>query len=116
MTLPELQACMDRLGIKLSLRLVIDAPAGVMTEEVMAALADHKPRLLAMLGGESPAPWPPRSAELASWQIAWREKWGRGWPTRCRTKASPGRSTSDGRSIASRPRWRHHDAGVINHI
>jgi hypothetical protein len=68
---------LDRLGVKLSLRLVVDAPAGVMTEEVMAALAAHKLRLLAMLGGESPAPWPPRPAELASWPIAWREKWGR---------------------------------------
>ena len=77
MTLPALQSWMDCLGVRLSLRLVVDAPAGVMTEEVMAALAAHKPRLLAMLGGESPAPWPPRPAELARWPIAWRERWGR---------------------------------------
>jgi hypothetical protein len=42
---------LDRLGVKLSLRLVVDAPAGVLTEELKAALAAHKPRLLALLAG-----------------------------------------------------------------
>ena len=51
MNLPELQACLDRLGVRLSLRLVVDAPAGVMTRELKAALAAHKPRLLAQLAG-----------------------------------------------------------------
>ena len=51
MTLPELQSCLNSLGIKLSLRLVVDAPAGVMTTELRGALATHKPRLLALLSG-----------------------------------------------------------------
>jgi hypothetical protein len=51
MTLPDLQACLDRLGVRLSLRLVVDAPAGVMTPEILAALVAHKPRLLALLTG-----------------------------------------------------------------
>ena len=51
MTLPELQSCLDHLGVKLSLRLVVDAPAGVMTPEIKTALAAHKPRLLALLAG-----------------------------------------------------------------
>lgn len=49
MTLPELRSCLDRLGVKLSLRLVVDAPAGVMTPEIKAALAVYKPRLAATL-------------------------------------------------------------------
>ncbi len=49
MTLPELQSCLDSLGVKLSLRLVIDAPAGVLTSEVVNSLKAHKPHLMAML-------------------------------------------------------------------
>jgi hypothetical protein len=26
---------------------------------------------------KSPEPWPPRPAELASWSVEWRERWGR---------------------------------------
>jgi hypothetical protein len=51
MTLPELQARLDRLGVQLTLRLVVDAPAGVLTAEIKTSLAAHKPRLLAMLAG-----------------------------------------------------------------
>jgi hypothetical protein len=57
MTLPALHSCLDRLGIKLSLKLVVDAPIGVMTEAVRVALVNHKPALLALLAGvESLAP------------------------------------------------------------
>jgi hypothetical protein len=52
MTLPELQACLERLGVKLSLRLVVDAPAGVVTADIRDALAAHKPRLLTFLSGK----------------------------------------------------------------
>ena len=70
MTLPELRACLDRLGVRLSVRLVVDAPVGVLTPEVKAALADHKPALLALLVGvessivptPQPALSPPTSA------------------------------------------------------
>ena len=83
MTLPELQSCLDHLGVTLSLRLVVDAPAGVLTPEVRSALADHKPALLGLLVGveteSSPPPsaptvppWPPRAAELAGWPVEWR--------------------------------------------
>jgi hypothetical protein len=54
---------LDLLGVKLSLRLVVDAPArlvvdapaGVLTPEVKAALLAHKPALLARLEQSSPA-------------------------------------------------------------
>jgi hypothetical protein len=49
MTLPELQSCLDSLGAKLSLRLVVDAPAGVITAELRDALATHKGDLLRRL-------------------------------------------------------------------
>ena len=49
MTLPELQSHLDRLGVRLSVRLVVDAPARAITPEVKEALATHKPALLARL-------------------------------------------------------------------
>jgi TubC N-terminal docking domain len=64
MTLHELNACLERLEVKLSLRLVVDAPAGAITPEVKAALADHKPALLARLGRE------------AHWEKLSKERWG----------------------------------------
>jgi TubC N-terminal docking domain len=66
MTLPELNACLERLGVKLSLRLVVDAPAGALTPEVKAALATHKPALLALLAGPAPAPPTPDPPGLLS--------------------------------------------------
>jgi hypothetical protein len=97
MTLPELQSSLDSLGIELSARLdadalarlVVDAPAGVVTPEIRAALANHKPALMDILVNRSSEPdeildapiagppsWPPRPAELAGWPIARRERWG----------------------------------------
>ncbi len=82
MTLPELQSCLDSLGVKLSPRLVVDAPAGVMTAELRDALAAHKPALLRLLADRPAEPawppaWPPRPAELAEWPVEWRGRWGR---------------------------------------
>jgi hypothetical protein len=92
---------LDRLGVRLSLRLVVDAPAGVMTEELRAALGCHKPALLVMLAragdrtdpvgppaSEPPGPvgldgpgQPPADlswrAAVARWPDGWRERWGR---------------------------------------
>ena len=54
MTLTELHALLERLGVELSARgerLHYKAPAGVLTPEIKAALAAHKPALLAMLAG-----------------------------------------------------------------
>jgi hypothetical protein len=80
MTLPELHALLDRVGIVLSVRgdrLHWAGPPGAMTPEVKAALATHKPALLRLLSGvESPAPPPPRPAELAAWPLPWRQRWG----------------------------------------
>jgi hypothetical protein len=79
MTLPELHALLDRLGIVLSVRgdrLRWAAPPGAMTPEVVAALATHKPALLRLLAGEPSAPWPLRPAELAEWPVEWRARWG----------------------------------------
>ena len=81
MTLPDLQAGLDRLGVVLSARgdrLVIDAPAGALTPEIKAALATHKPALLARLADP---PWSPRRPpavveEIGGWPIPWRQRWG----------------------------------------
>jgi len=35
--------------VRLALKLVVSAPPGVMTDEIRAALAEHKPHLLAKL-------------------------------------------------------------------
>ena len=83
MTFAELQSHLDHIGVTLSLRLVVDAPAGALTPEVRAALVSHKNTLLAFLAcadpgtGARPILWPPRSAELAQWPIRWRERWGK---------------------------------------
>lgn len=50
MTLAELLDAITSNGIKLGLRLVVDAPAGVMTDAIRSALVEHKPHLLAKLG------------------------------------------------------------------
>jgi hypothetical protein len=64
MTLPELKSWLDGLGVKLSLRLRVDAPAGVITPEVKAELERHKPSLLARLGKE------------AEWEHLSVQRWG----------------------------------------
>jgi hypothetical protein len=75
---------LDRLGVRLSLRLVVDAPAGVMTHEVIDALATHKPALLVLLArvDDRTEPGPPPAdrrwrAAVARWPVDWRERWGR---------------------------------------
>jgi hypothetical protein len=104
MTLPALHAHLDRLGVELTARgdrLHFKAPAGVMTEELRAALLAHKPALLALLvraddrsdppgppaseppgppGSDTPGP-PPADRSwrriVALWPVEWRERWGR---------------------------------------
>ena len=72
MTLPELMDALGARGVKLSLRLVVDAPSGVMTDDLKAALAAHKPSLLAALGRE------------AQWDALSQERWGPANPiSRC---------------------------------
>jgi hypothetical protein len=66
MTLPELQSCLDRLGVKLSLKLVVDAPARVISPEIKAALATHKPRLLVLLAHLEVHHGPPTTSAPAS--------------------------------------------------
>lgn len=46
MTLPDLMHALDTQGVRLSARLVVDAPAGAVTPELRDALAEHKPALL----------------------------------------------------------------------
>jgi len=50
MTLPELMESLESRGVKLSLGPVVDAPRGMMTDQIKAALGTHKPALLAGLG------------------------------------------------------------------
>jgi len=64
MTLPELVEALEARDIKLSLRLVVDAPRGVMTDEIKTALAAHKPALLARLGRN------------AHWEQLAAQRWG----------------------------------------
>ncbi len=64
MTLYELVETLDVRGVKLSLRLRVNAPAGVITPEIKAELARHKPSLLARLGKE------------AEWEHLSAQRWG----------------------------------------
>ena len=50
MSLSALTDALSKLGITLSLRLVVDAPAGAMTPGIKEGLAYHKPALLERLG------------------------------------------------------------------
>src|SRR4051812_28706411 len=59
MNLPELLAILEAEGVGLSAdassgRVVVDAPRGVMTVELKAALLVHKPWLLAHLARQAP--------------------------------------------------------------
>jgi hypothetical protein len=93
MTLPELQSMVDYLDIRLSVRgdrLEYDAPDDVLTENILAALRQHKAALITMLTGPvsqacrgaqeeeyrsaSPVRW---TEALGAWPIPWREAWGR---------------------------------------
>jgi hypothetical protein len=55
-TLPDLITCLDGLGVRfgvgLGARLTVDAPRGALTDEIKAALSEHKPVLLQRLVGE----------------------------------------------------------------
>jgi hypothetical protein len=64
MTLPELLEALDARAVKLALRLVVDAPEGVMTQELRNALATYKPSLLARLGRQ------------AEWEYLAAMRWG----------------------------------------
>lgn len=52
MNLPELLADLESRGVKLSVRLVVDAPNGALTAEHKAALAEYKSPLLVTLAKE----------------------------------------------------------------
>jgi hypothetical protein len=62
MTFPDLLRTLDARGVRLSARLVVDAPAGVLTPELCDALAAHKPLLLQRIVREMA--W----AELSGWR------------------------------------------------
>ncbi len=64
MTLPDLMNALEAKGVKLSLRLVVDAPRGVMTDQIKTALVAHKPALLARLGRD------------AQWEHLATQRWG----------------------------------------
>ena len=66
MTMHDLTTCLDKLGVALSLRLVVDAPRGVLTPEIREALADFKPLLLVHLAREE------------QWESLRHERWGPG--------------------------------------
>jgi hypothetical protein len=52
MTLPELTTTLEALGVRLSARLVVDAPSGALTPELRDALAVHKALLLERVARE----------------------------------------------------------------
>jgi hypothetical protein len=64
MTYPELLDAINVHNIKLELKLVIDAPSGVITDELRCALTEHKPHLLAKLGRD------------AQWGALSQQRWG----------------------------------------
>jgi hypothetical protein len=102
-TLPELTATLDALGIYLSARLVVDAPAGALSPDLRDALTAYKPQLLEQVALEMARPEmpnrrgpdvsdpepvdPPPSTDravglpwreqLPGWPLPWRESWGR---------------------------------------
>jgi hypothetical protein len=64
MTLHELMHELDSRGVKLSLRLVVDAPRGKVDDQLRTALATYKPHLLARLGRD------------AQWEVLAAQRWG----------------------------------------
>jgi hypothetical protein len=62
MTLHDLITDLDARGVRLSARLTVDAPAGVVTPELRDALTTHKPLLLQHVVRE--IVW----AELSAWR------------------------------------------------
>jgi hypothetical protein len=98
MTLSELISLLDYLDVRLSVcedRLDYDAPNGVLTDKIMAALREHKAALIALLArAESdhasdidaqvtyqlqakPLPEYPWREGKARWPLCWQEAWGR---------------------------------------
>jgi hypothetical protein len=65
--LSELESTLTDLGIRLSARLVVDAPLGALTPDLVDALAAHKPALLARLA-EAQGSDRPRWADLSRWR------------------------------------------------
>jgi hypothetical protein len=63
MTLPDLLDLFSARGVKISLRLRVEAPRSVLTEEIKAALEVHKPLLLMRLAREAQDA---RAADLVS--------------------------------------------------
>ena len=64
MTLSELMDALDVRGIRLAVRLVVDAPSGSITPEIRRSLADHKSAIITRLANRDtrrPCPTgPPR--------------------------------------------------------
>jgi hypothetical protein len=68
MTASDLHRRLWDLGVRLSAvegRLRVDAPVGVVTPEIRAALAEHKPAILAILTGRA---GPPDRPARRSWR------------------------------------------------
>jgi hypothetical protein len=103
-TLTDLITTLDALDVRLSARLVVDAPAGALSPELRDALAGYKPLLLEQVVREMARPEPPTRREgpearapdsldspsssdrakdrpwreqLPGWSAPWREGWGR---------------------------------------
>lgn len=64
MTLPELLACADALGIRLDLRLVVDAPEQTLTPAVREGLAMYKIPLMVKM------------ARDRQWEVLRVQRWG----------------------------------------
>jgi hypothetical protein len=93
MTLSDLTSALDAAGVKLGLRLVVDAPEGALTDDLRLALKDHRDLLLAHLAGPPPELAPPPSLHwretVARWPVPLRQRWadaaerfqaeGKGW-------------------------------------
>jgi hypothetical protein len=89
MTAVEVHAIAEELGVKLTVangKLRVDAPIGVLTEELKAALAENKAGLLALLRGPPPCPDPSAPAsQFGRWLsdlTAFNEATGRLRPLR----------------------------------
>lgn len=83
-----LEECRTR-GVRLDVKLKVDAPKGRMTDDLMAALQTHKPEILAALVEMSRLPVPDICREVSAWGITCGECRHSGRGIFCEVEGSP---------------------------
>ena len=83
-----LDECRNR-GVRLDVKLKVDAPKGRMTDDLMAALQAHKPEILAALVERSRLPVPDICREVSAWAVTCGECRHSGGGLFCETSGTP---------------------------